>query len=418
MAVNDSFNNLINDITQQVLQQVQAQVQGAITDAVNQQINNLISGDDIRAIVLSRVNENLYNYTPNLSQFESGLQNASNQIINNLNASAESKINGLINDKISSFDIDATISNYVSSRLESLSDKFPFKDRSIAGSAIDAEGLEITGDNITGGVIKNFGSTGIDDQSSSCQITILDVGAVFENTVYAGKLEVKGGATIEGDLTILGEITDNPGYQKLVADTGTSVLASIGPDLLDEHQNRVFERIRDEGMDLSRVTFNGKVIVDGNKLTSAILESQLQSLGVVRDLQTQGENLLSDTLYVSAKRVGVNTMDPNTALSVWDEEIEIGLGKQSQGIARIGIVRDHKLIIGTNKKDNITLNPDGVTEIPQLRLGNMLMSTSPTPPHYDAPRGTIVFNEQPNLGGPLGWVSLGDAKWANFGIID
>jgi len=29
-----------------------------------------------------------------------------------------------------------------------------------------------------------------------------------------------------------------------------------------------------------------------------------------------------------------------------------------------------------------------------------------------------VFNSNPSLGGPLGWVSLGDARWANFGIID
>lgn len=418
MAVNDSFNNLINDIAEQVLQQVQSQVQSVITDAVNQKISNLISGDDIKAIVLSRVNENLHDYTPDLSQFESGLQGVSNQILDRLNSSAESKVNDLINAKISSFDIDTTISNYISSRLEALSDKFPFKDRSIAGSAIDAQGLQITGDNITGGVIKNFGSTGIDDQSSQCQVTIMDMGIVIENTLYAGKVEIKGGATIDGDLTILGKITDNDVYYKLIADTTNSTLIKIKPQLLDEYQTVVFDRIRDEGIDLSKVTFNGKTMVEGNKLTSAVTESQLQSLGIVRDLQTQGESLLSGTLYVSNNRVGVNTMDPNSALSVWDEEIEISVGKQSQGVARIGTVRDHKLILGTNKKDNITLNPNGVTEILQLRLGNMLFSSSPTPPHYNAPRGSVVFNEQPNLGGPLGWVSLGDAKWANFGIID
>jgi len=29
-----------------------------------------------------------------------------------------------------------------------------------------------------------------------------------------------------------------------------------------------------------------------------------------------------------------------------------------------------------------------------------------------------VFNANPTLGGPLGWVSLGDARWANFGLVD
>ena len=111
-------------------------------------------------------------------------------------------------------------------------------------------------------------------------------------------------------------------------------------------------------------------------------------------------------------------MDPNTALSIWDEEVEIGLGKQSQNTARISTGREQTLVLGCNKQDNLVLTSDGVTEIKQLRLGNMLMSSSAVPPSYDAPRGTVVFNENPNLGGPLGWVSLGDARWANFGIID
>ena len=418
MAVNDSFTNLINDITEQVLQQVQTQVRGVIVDSVNQKINELVSGDDIKAIVNSRIVETLHNYTPDLTQFETNLQDIGNQITNRLNDTTNSTVNEIITAKINSINVDESINNFISSKLDTLSEKFPFKPKSISGSAIDAPGLQISGDNIQGGVIRKFGSTGIDDQSSHCQVTIMDLGIVVENTLYAGKLEVKGGATIDGDLTILGKITDNDVYFKLIADTSDETMVKIAPKIIEEYQSIVFDRIRNEGIDLNKITINGKVAIDGNKLTSAITESQLQSLGVVRDFQTQGENLLSDTLYVSKTRVGINTMEPNSALSVWDEEIEIGVGKQSQNIARIGSARDQKIILGTNKKDNITLLPDGVTEISYLRLGNTMMSSSPTPPHYDAPRGTIVFNEQPNLGGPLGWVSLGDAKWANFGIVD
>ena len=31
--------------------------------------------------------------------------------------------------------------------------------------------------------------------------------------------------------------------------------------------------------------------------------------------------------------------------------------------------------------------------------------------------GEIVWNEQPNIGAPIGWVSLGGARWAKFGTI-
>jgi hypothetical protein len=417
MAVNDSFNNLINDITQQVLQQVQTQVQTVITDLVNQKINDLVNGDDVKAIVVSRINENLSNYTPDLSLFEHNLQAVSVQIVDRLTTTADTKINDAIATRISAIDVDQNISDFITSRLNSLSGHFPFKENSIPGNAVDVNSLRITGDNIQGGIVQRFASTGIDDQSSQCQITVLDQGVVVENTVYAGQLEVKGGAVIDGDLTILGTIADSPAYQQLIQETSRDVQTHIGPNLLDQHQDRVFERIRDEGLDLNKVTFNGETVIQGDRLVN-VIHSQLQTVGELRDLQTQGETLLSQTLYTNNRRVGINTMDPKNALSVWDEEIEIGIGKQTQGVARIGTVRDHKLILGSNNCDNITLTSDGVAAIPQLKIGNMLFSTSAMPPHYNAARGTVVFNEQPNLGGPIGWISLGDAKWANFGIID
>jgi hypothetical protein len=111
-------------------------------------------------------------------------------------------------------------------------------------------------------------------------------------------------------------------------------------------------------------------------------------------------------------------MDPKSALSIWDEEIEFSVRKDQQGVGRISVERDKSLILGSNDKDNITLRSDGTTVIQQLQLNNMSFSTSPTPPNFDAQRGTVVFNENPSLGGPLGWVSLGNACWANFGIID
>jgi hypothetical protein len=418
MAVNDSFQNLIEDITQQVLERVQQQVQSTVVELINSQLTELVSEDTVRSIVVSRVQERIQDYTPNLDQFEAGLQTIGTQILSQLNSTADRQVNDLVTAKVSSLDIDTMVGQVIASKLDATTNYFPFKDRSISGSAIDPEKLRITGDNITGGVITNFASTGIDDKSTMCQLTILDQGAVFENTVYAPKIEVKGGAVIDGDLTILGNITDNPAYQKLVSDVSTDAQTSIGPTVLDAYQDRVFERIREEGLDLNKITINGQSVVEGDKLTSVVRHSQLQSVGVIRDLQTDGEALLSQTLYISNRRVGVNTMDPNTALSVWDEEIEIGIGKQSQGIARIGTARDHTLVIGTNKQDNITLTPDGETTIPKLRIGNMLFSSSSTPPQYNSPRGTVVFNEQPSLGGPLGWISLGDARWANFGIID
>jgi hypothetical protein len=418
MPVTDSFQNLVNDLTQQAITQAQETMRDDLTLAVNQRLDEILSTGVVERIVTARVEQQISQFTPDLTKFEEGLQTVSNNILAGLDTSANRQISNLINQKIHAIDIAALIDQAIVSQLDLTSYKIPFKDNTIAGTAIDATGLTLSGDNIVGGVVTGFASTGIEDKASQCQVTVLDQGTVFENTLYAPRVEVKGGAIIDGDLTILGTITDNTAYQKLVADASTTAQNSIGPAVLDAYQDRVFERIQQEGLDLNKIKINGQSIVEGDSLTGAVRHSQLQSLGVVRDLQTEGEALLSQTLYVSNRRVGVNTMDPNSALSIWDEEIEIGVGKQSQGVARIGAARDHTLVIGTNKHDNITLTADGGVTIPKLRLGNMLFGSSAMPPSYDAPRGTVVFNEVPSLGGPLGWVSLGNARWANFGIID
>jgi hypothetical protein len=364
MTNNDSFQNLINDLTQQAIEKAQEKIRDDLSNIVNQKLDEIIL------------------------------------------------------EKIKTIDLNAMVNRLIDSRLEDTNYVIPFREKSISGKSIDSTDLTVSGDNITGGMIKNFSSVGIDDQSSSCQVTVLDQGTVFENTLYAPRIEVKGGAVVDGDLTILGTITDNTAYQQIVQDASAKAQTEIGPAVLDAYQDRVFERIQQEGLDLSKIKINGQSIVENDTLTGAVRHSQLQSLGVIRDLQTDGEALISQTLYVSNRRVGINTMDPNATLSIWDEEIEIGVGKESQGVARIGTARDQVLILGANKKNNITLTPDGVTAIPKLQLGNMLFGTSAFPPNYDAPKGTVVFNEIPSLGGPLGWVSLGSACWANFGIID
>jgi hypothetical protein len=418
MAVTDSLQNLVNDLTQQALEQAQGTMRNELVNIVNQRLDEILSTGVVEKIVAARVEQQINQFTPDLSKFEEGIQTVANNILASLDTSANQQITNHISQKIQALDVATLIDRAITTQLELNNFKIPFKDKSVPGTAVDAVGLAISGDNITGGVVTAFASTGIEDKASQCQVTVLDQGTVFENTLYAPHLEVKGGAVIDGNLTILGTITDNPAYQQLISDVSTNAQTAIGPSILDAYQDRVFERIQQEGLDLNKIKINGQSIVEGDSLTSAVRHSQLQSLGVVRDLQTDGEALLSQTLYVSNRRVGVNTMDPNHALSVWDEEIEIGVGKQSQGVARIGAARDHTLVIGTNKHDNITLTADGGVTIPKLRLGNMLFGSSAVPPSYDAPRGTVVFNEVPSLGGPLGWVSLGNARWANFGIID
>ena len=410
MAINDSFGNLVTDITQQVLEQVQQQVQSSITAVVNQRISEVLSDERVGTIISNEVIQRINNFHPDMTDLDNRVIAAGDRIISELNIEAEQKINDIINNKIGEINLEGLVHLAIDNNLRTNGQHLALAPNTIPGTAIKLDTLTISGDNIVGGTYKNFSSTGIDDKATTCQLTIMDVGTIFENTLYAARVEVKGDAVIDGNLIIKGEIPkDSQTYINILADVN---------NIADASHERLLNRLQNESLDISKLTMGQRSIIEGNTLTTTVLHSNLQSVGVLKDLQTAGETLLSETLYTTSKRVGINTMDPSLALSIWDEEIQIDIGKQSQNTAQISTPRGHSMILGSNGQKNITLTTDGAAVIPKLQIGNMQFSTAAAPPATNDPKGTVVFNENPSLGGPMGWISLGDARWANFGIID
>ena len=294
---------------------------------------------------------------------------------------------------------------------------FEFPDASIPGRAIDPTNWIISGSNIQGGIIKNFGSSGIDDKALTCQLSIFDSVTVVENNLVTKDLTVKGTTTIEGDLNVTGTMPEDSALFKNVVRASAGAIKA-DPTVFQTYVDAVFKQIKDAGLDLNQIKLNGQDIVVGQSLGNNIITSNLQKVGQLQELQVAGESLLSGTLYTTNQRVGVNTIEPAQALSIWDQEIEIGFGKKTNNTAVIETPRSQALVLSSNGKNNITLTPDGATTVNRLNMGSMTFSVADMPPHDNQPIGSVVFNSNPSLGGPLGWVSLGEARWANFGIID
>lgn len=225
--------------------------------------------------------------------------------------------------------------------------------------------------------------------------------------------------TINGEFIVNGSVPeDTEFFRKLVAGTTSGALQSLDHTLFNSYSTLVFDKIKQDGLDLDRITLNGTEVARSNSLGSAIVNSNLQTLGELRELRVGGESLLAQTLYVTPKRVGINTIEPSAALSVWDDEIEIVAKKKSRDVGILGTTRQQKLVLTSNGKDNIVLSDDGSAQIDHLRIGSMQFTTSNVPPNFVSERCHIVWNTNPNPGGPMGWVCLGGANWANFGIID
>jgi len=421
MQTEDHLSQVVQNIVNQVTTQVNIQVAATI----DQKITDLVGQIDIAAIVKEQLSNKLdlkVNQLPiDKASIERELlariETTSTTVIQNVQATSMVAVNDIVKARVNQIDFDSIMTASLTKAM--LDQQLTFPDGSITAGAIDTTGLILSGDQIYGGIIKNFGSVGIDDKASQCQLTILDEAIVVENNLLTNDLTVKGTARLEGDVVITGRVpNDSPFFVNLVNAVAADVRTGIDQTTFQGYSNLIFTRIRESGIDLNVVTVNGQEVITGNSLGLGIVNSNLQTVGMLKELQTSGETYLSQTLYTTNKRVGVNTIEPEHTFTLWDQEVEVAIGKATTNTAFIKTPRNQSLIIGANGNTNLVINPDGSVAVQSLQIGSVTLGSSATPPGDNRQIGTIVFNSNPTIGGPLGWVSLGGARWANFGFID
>jgi hypothetical protein len=111
-------------------------------------------------------------------------------------------------------------------------------------------------------------------------------------------------------------------------------------------------------------------------------------------------------------------MDPSDALTVWDNETEVVIGKHKAHEGYIGSRRRQDINIGANNKVGIVVRSDGSVVIDKLVLIEIEISTGNSIPGTAAKRGDIVLNTSPDIGKFVGWVCIDGIRWAGFGRIE
>jgi predicted GIY-YIG superfamily endonuclease len=267
-------------------------------------------------------------------------------------------------------------------------------------------------------LLKNFASTGIDDQATSCQLTILDETTVVENTLTARAAKFVESVTVK-DLAVTGSInTDNQSWNALASEISAKTLKQLDREWKDRLVGQVAEEIKRNGIKFDTVTIDDQLLVSGNQLAKTITQSNLQKVGRLRDLTVEGETSLNETVIVVKNRLGVNTEHPDSALNVWDEEVSISVGKYKNQEAYIGTNRDQALNIGINKIPQLTIGTDGITAVKKLRVAQYMIGHGTTVPNYSGTKGDIVFNVDPMPGQPFAWVCLGNYKWKTLRAVE
>jgi len=417
-------DDFINSMTAQIRQQVVAdvskeiaefdikgQIHGRIVDTVSEAISvyhwpNDPNGPNSKkddAVVEGIVSE---------------FKSRTRQFLDKLVDHVQSTVISGIEDQLTGIDINAMVQSHVTLTLNNMMKYFQFPERSIPGTSVNLEGLYVRAENIIPGLISQFESTGIQDKSSACQVTIMDLATVFENKLVSGELEIAGHAVFKGNIDIQGTVPEHsPFLKQIIQGTVDAIESQYDSGTFDQFCKRVLDIINSDGISSSTVRVGQHPIVEEDTLAPIVTSSNLQKVGALKELQVIGETLLDETLYVSNKRVGINTIDPERALDVWDQEVQIIAGKRLKDTGYFGTAKPQTLVLGTNNRDQLSLNPDGTVTIGRLNIGKINHSSGHQQPIDNRPAGHIVWNEQPTIGSAIGWVSLGGARWAKFGTI-
>jgi hypothetical protein len=272
---------------------------------------------------------------------------------------------------------------------------------------VDANMQKFTAD-----MLKNFSSTGISDLASQCELTIMDGVVVAENSLTSKNLQIIDSAEIQ-HLVVTGSInTDNLSWSALSADISQRTLDQLTASWKTTLVEQVTKHVQQQGIEFENVHMGGEKLLDAGKLSRAITESNIQTLGTLRTLQVQGEaRFNNNTVNVMNKRLGINTDTPEKALSIWDEEVSIVIGKHKVNQAYVGTNRDQGMAIGVNREPQIEISADGMTSIKRLQVGAYKIGHATQVPGWSGTRGDLIFNSNPGQDRVFAWQCLGGLRW-------
>ena len=213
-----------------------------------------------------------------------------------------------------------------------------------------------------------------------------------------------------------------------------------------------------ETIDLAKdraVTINGVKIIDDKELGTSITKSSLREVGRLRGLIVDGSLSVNQFLYYNATsdRLGIGTEEPNAALSICDEGVEIVIGAREYNKAGIGAYNSSDLELITDNTTRISIAAGGNIELGNrnngpiqvlvhgtmgvnvgtpdprtnlhvggaIKFNDTLHLKGTRPPEGGSfKQGDIVWNSEPQQRHYVGWICIQSGNpgiWAQFGEI-
>jgi len=338
----------------------------------------------------------------------------------------------------------------------------------------------ISGNKVNGGIIRNFATPGIKDESNSNTKLMITDDQVSIDSLSIG--QIKGNVAVEQKLTahdvhVEGEITATRiRTDELFADiriertsplefTQSAGNPIIGKGLLwtGAGVTRQFIlRENDQLFSTENINVNkGRSyqidnipVLNFDSLGATVIKSRLREVGNLNKLTVLGTVNFDNQLFFfnESGRLSFGHDEPNAKFSIYENEVEFKVGTKenksligTHGYNSLSIITDNterltvdaggsitlgnkntpptqvnvhgRVSIGVNNPDqNVDLHVNG-----PIRFNNKLQSHGAGIPKAGSyTKGDIIWNIEPRTGQPIGWVCIvtgTPGEWRPFGII-
>ena len=324
----------------------------------------------------------------------------------------------------------------------------------------------LSGDHISGGKIQNFASTGITDTAIKTQLTVNNDGVTVKNLFVENLDNLTVNGTLKTKILEVDEIRADIKFEKNIPITfsgdtldGKGLLwAGKGYTkqlVFNSNPDRFFVS---ENIDLASgktITVNNIKLIDEKELGPTVVKSSLREVGHLKGLIVDGGLSVGQFMVFDANtsRLGLGTENPNAALGILDDGVEVIIGTKdavrgyigthasnnfdivTDGTARISVTSSGNILLGNPKLAPVQISVHGKLSVrvstpdPEVDLhvngavkfNNRLQTVSGTYPTAGGfNSGDIVWNSDPRINHYVGWVCVQAGSpgiWEPFGKI-
>lgn len=329
----------------------------------------------------------------------------------------------------------------------------------------------LSGDHIYGGKIVKFCSTGITDNSSRTSLIVTETGITTPSITtekICGDVKITGNLVADGEVRAeklhVNELTSDVRITrasplefkkedgKTVYNLGLYWVNSNNTHqlILRDNPDRLWSTASIDLNAEQEYLINGITVLGAGTLGPSIRKSNLSKVGILQDLQTNGNLTVDNFIFyeTAAERVGIGTEAPNATLSVSKHNTEFVIEPSAEkskignwtthdldiitdDTSRIHISGSGKITFGKEKSQPVSINGSlGINvKNPDADLciaGSMKISGKQHSVGTDKPsngtytQGDIVWNGSPKPSGYVGWICVRSGtpgEWKPFGAI-